>query len=161
MVRRWRGSSGGLHGILRQQPFWQANGRLHRRPAAMVSCHQRNAALALRAQRHWSHARLVPGIHLFRRGCKQGVNGRDEPGHDDLDEEYSMATHKLLLLPGDGIGPEVMAEVKRVIDWLNAQGLAHFETEQGTVGGAAYDASKQSITDATVAKAMAADAVIF
>jgi len=78
-----------------------------------------------------------------------------------LDEEYFMATHKLLLLPGDGIGPEVMAEVKRVIDWLNAQGLARFETEQGIVGGAAYDASKQSITDATVANAMDADAVIF
>src|SRR3982750_3207177 len=72
-----------------------------------------------------------------------------------------MATHKLLLLPGDGIGPEVMAEVKRLIDWLNAQGIAHFETEQGLVGGAAYDASKQSITDATMAQAMAADAVIF
>jgi isocitrate/isopropylmalate dehydrogenase len=72
-----------------------------------------------------------------------------------------MATHKLLLLPGDGIGPEVMGEVKRLIDWLNAQGIAHFETEQGLVGGAAYDASKQSITDATMAKAMAADAVIF
>src|ERR1700674_5247235 len=72
-----------------------------------------------------------------------------------------MATHKLLLLPGDGIGPEVMAEVKRLIDWLNAQGIAHFETEQGLVGGAAYDATKQSITDATMAKAMAADAVIF
>jgi 3-isopropylmalate dehydrogenase len=72
-----------------------------------------------------------------------------------------MATHKLLLLPGDGIGPEVMAEVKRLIDWLNAQGIAHFETEQGLVGGSAYDASKQSITDATMAKANAADAVIF
>ncbi len=53
-----------------------------------------------------------------------------------------MATHKLLLLPGDGIGPEVMAEVKRLIDWLNAQGIAHFETEQGLVGGAAYDAQQ-------------------
>ena len=62
-----------------------------------------------------------------------------------------MATHKLLLLPGDGIGPEVMGEVKRLIDWLNAQGIAHFETEQGLVGGSAYDASKQSITDATMA----------
>src|SRR3979411_1241828 len=72
-----------------------------------------------------------------------------------------MATHKLLLLPGDGIGPEVMAEVKRLIDWLNAEGIAHFETEQGLVGGAAYDASKMSITDATMAKAMAADTVIF
>jgi 3-isopropylmalate dehydrogenase len=72
-----------------------------------------------------------------------------------------MATHKLLLLPGDGIGPEVMAEVKRLIDWLNAQGIAHFETEQGLVGGSAYDASKQSITDATMAMAKSADAVIF
>ena len=60
-----------------------------------------------------------------------------------------MATHKLLLLPGDGIGPEVMAEVKRLIDWLNAQGIAHFETEQGLVGGSAYDAHKVSITDET------------
>src|SRR6195952_422881 len=72
-----------------------------------------------------------------------------------------MATHKLLLLPGDGIGPEVMAEVKRLIDWLDAQGIAHFETEQGLVGGAAYDASQQGVTDATMAMAMAADAVIF
>src|SRR3982075_3071352 len=72
-----------------------------------------------------------------------------------------MATHKLLLLPGDGIGPEVMAEVTRLIDWLNGEGLVRFETEQGLVGGSAYDASKQSITDATMARADAADAVIF
>ena len=63
-----------------------------------------------------------------------------------------MATHKLLLLPGDGIGPEVMAEVKRLIDWLNTGGLAHFETEQGLVGGSAYDADKVAITDATMAQ---------
>src|ERR1700716_1449989 len=72
-----------------------------------------------------------------------------------------MATHKLLLLPGDGIGPEVMAEVKRLIGWLNAQGIAHFETEQGLVGGSAYDADKVAITDATMALAQASDAVIF
>jgi 3-isopropylmalate dehydrogenase len=72
-----------------------------------------------------------------------------------------MATHKLLLLPGDGIGPEVMGEVKRVVGWLNKQGIASFETEEGLVGGAAYDASKQSITDATMELAKAADAVIF
>jgi 3-isopropylmalate dehydrogenase len=78
-----------------------------------------------------------------------------------VDEETPMATHKLLLLPGDGIGPEVMAEVKRLIGWLNKAGIASFETEEGLVGGAAYDASKQSITDATMDKAKAADAVIF
>ena len=58
-----------------------------------------------------------------------------------------MATHKLLLLPGDGIGPEVMGEVQRLIDWLNKQGIASFETEQGLVGGSAYDAHKVSISE--------------
>ncbi len=72
-----------------------------------------------------------------------------------------MATHKLLLLPGDGIGPEVMAEVKKLIAWMNAHKMGTFETEDGLVGGAAYDAHKVSITDATMAKAHAADAVIF
>jgi 3-isopropylmalate dehydrogenase len=81
--------------------------------------------------------------------------------HDMSNEERTMATHKLLLLPGDGIGPEVMAEVKRLIDWLNRQGIAHFETEQGLVGGSAYDAHKLSITEETMARAQAADAVIF
>jgi 3-isopropylmalate dehydrogenase len=72
-----------------------------------------------------------------------------------------MATHKLLLLPGDGIGPEVMGEVKRLIAWINAQGIAHFATEEGLVGGSAYDAHKVSITEETMAKAKAADAVVF
>src|SRR6201991_4145961 len=72
-----------------------------------------------------------------------------------------MATHKLLLLAGDGIGPEVMAEVKKIITWMNARGMGRFETEEGLVGGSCYDAHKVSITDETMAKAHAADAVIF
>ena len=48
-----------------------------------------------------------------------------------------MATHKLLLLAGDGIGPEVMAEVKRLLGFLAKAGIATFETEEGLVGGAA------------------------
>src|SRR3954449_2543992 len=72
-----------------------------------------------------------------------------------------MATHKLLLLPGDGIGPEVMAEVKKLIAWMNSHGMGTFETEEGLVGGSWYDAHKVSITDETVAKAHAADAVLF
>jgi 3-isopropylmalate dehydrogenase len=72
-----------------------------------------------------------------------------------------MTTHKLLLLPGDGIGPEVMVEVKRLIDWLNAAGIAAFETETGLVGGASYDADKVAVSDATMALAQASDAVIF
>jgi 3-isopropylmalate dehydrogenase len=72
-----------------------------------------------------------------------------------------MATHKLLLLPGDGIGPEVMAQVKKLIAWMNSRGAGPFETEEGLVGGAAYDAHKIAISEATMADAMAADAVIF
>jgi len=72
-----------------------------------------------------------------------------------------MATHKLLLLPGDGIGPEVMAEVKKLIAWMNAHGMGTFETEEALVGGACFDAHKVSITDATMDKAKAADAIIF
>ncbi len=72
-----------------------------------------------------------------------------------------MATHHLLLLAGDGIGPEVMAEVKKLIAWMNARKLGSFETEDGLVGGSCYDAHQVSITDATMAKAHAADAVIF
>jgi 3-isopropylmalate dehydrogenase len=72
-----------------------------------------------------------------------------------------MATHNLLLLPGDGIGPEVMGEVQRLIDWLNKQGIASFETEQGLVGGSAYDAHKVSISEGDMAKAKDADAIIF
>src|SRR5260370_17287656 len=42
----------------------------------------------------------------------------------------AMPTHKLLLLPGDGIGPEAMAEVKKLIAWMNAPGLGQFRTTQ-------------------------------
>src|SRR6202162_4298875 len=72
-----------------------------------------------------------------------------------------MATHRLLLLPGDGIGPEVMAEVKKVIACLNDRGPHLFETEEGLLGGGCYDAHGVAVTDDTVAKAKAADAVIF
>jgi 3-isopropylmalate dehydrogenase len=72
-----------------------------------------------------------------------------------------MATHNLLLLPGDGIGPEVMAEVKKLIAWMNAHGVGTFETEEALVGGSCYDAHKVAITDATMEKAKAADAIIF
>jgi 3-isopropylmalate dehydrogenase len=72
-----------------------------------------------------------------------------------------MATYKLLLLPGDGIGPEVMAEVKHLLGFLAKAGIATFETEEALVGGCCYDAHKVSITEETMTKAHAADAVIF
>src|SRR5690349_20958277 len=72
-----------------------------------------------------------------------------------------MPTYNLLLLPGDGIGPEVMAEVKKIIAWMNAHRMGTFETEEDLVGGSCYDVHGVSVTDETVAKAQAADAVIF
>src|SRR6188508_830776 len=72
-----------------------------------------------------------------------------------------MATYKLLLLAGDGIGPEVMAEVKKLIAWMNANAMGTFAYEEGLVGGCAYDAHSVAITDATMAKAHACDAVVF
>jgi 3-isopropylmalate dehydrogenase len=72
-----------------------------------------------------------------------------------------MAAFKLLLLPGDGIGPEVMAEVKKLLGFYKKKGVASFDTEEGLVGGCSYDAHKVAVTDETVAKAHAADAVIF
>jgi 3-isopropylmalate dehydrogenase len=71
-----------------------------------------------------------------------------------------MATYKLLLLPGDGIGPEVMAEVEKVAAALARTGLAQFELERGLVGGCAYDAHGKAISDADMALARDADAVL-
>ncbi|MDZ4789624.1 MAG: 3-isopropylmalate dehydrogenase [Hyphomicrobiales bacterium] len=71
-----------------------------------------------------------------------------------------MTTFNILLLAGDGIGPEVMAEVKRVIAWLNTKRPATFNTEDDLAGGCAYDAHGEAISDAAMAKAHTADAVI-
>ncbi|WP_424813782.1 3-isopropylmalate dehydrogenase [Roseococcus sp. YIM B11640] len=71
------------------------------------------------------------------------------------------ANKKLLVLPGDGIGPEVMNEVRRVIDWMDHRRRARFEIEEGLVGGAAIDAEGTPCSDKTVAAARAADAVLF
>jgi 3-isopropylmalate dehydrogenase len=72
-----------------------------------------------------------------------------------------MASRKLLLLPGDGIGPETMAEVRKLIEIVNADAGAGFEIEEGLVGGSAYDAHGKAISDADMELANAADAVLF
>jgi len=73
----------------------------------------------------------------------------------------SIANKTLLLLPGDGIGPEVMGQAKRVLDWLQKTRRVSFEITEDLVGGAAYDVHGVPITDATMRKAMAVDAVLF
>ena len=67
---------------------------------------------------------------------------------------------KILLLPGDGIGPEVVAEVKKIIEWFNTKKSLDFEIEQGLVGGASYEKHKNPITDEVFYKALESEAVI-
>ncbi|MDT0682065.1 3-isopropylmalate dehydrogenase [Roseicyclus sp. F158] len=66
----------------------------------------------------------------------------------------------LLILPGDGIGPEVMAEVRKVIEWFGANGGPSFTVEEDLVGGASYDAHGTPLTDAAMERAQNADAVL-
>ena len=68
---------------------------------------------------------------------------------------------KILMLPGDGIGPEVMHEVARMIEWMNDRRGTAFDVQEGLVGGASYDEHGTSLTDKIMADAMAADAVLF
>lgn len=72
-----------------------------------------------------------------------------------------MAQNHLLLLPGDGIGTEIMVEVEKLIAHLKEKGLADFSYETGLVGGCAYDAHGQAISEQDMDKALNADAVIF
>jgi len=71
-----------------------------------------------------------------------------------------MSNPSLLILAGDGIGPEVMAEVKKIINWYGEKRDLKFDVSDDLVGGAAYDAHGTPLTDETMAKAQAADAVL-
>ncbi|MGF6860661.1 3-isopropylmalate dehydrogenase [Rhodobacteraceae bacterium MBR-64] len=71
-----------------------------------------------------------------------------------------MPNLSLLILPGDGIGPEVMTEVRKVIDWFGDRRGIAFDVSEGLVGGCAYDAHGTPLTDATMAQAQAVDAVL-
>jgi 3-isopropylmalate dehydrogenase len=71
------------------------------------------------------------------------------------------ANKKLLILPGDGIGPEVIREVRRIIEWMDRRRTVTFDISDDLVGGAAIDARGTPITDETLHKAKDADAILF
>jgi len=71
-----------------------------------------------------------------------------------------MSTPSLLILPGDGIGPEVMAEVRKIIDWYGAKRDLPFDVSEDLVGGSAYDKHGTPLHDDTMAKAQEVDAVL-
>jgi 3-isopropylmalate dehydrogenase len=69
-------------------------------------------------------------------------------------------TNKVLILPGDGIGPEIVAEAVKVMETLRVRHALEIELDQALLGGGAYDATGKSLPDETLAKARAADAIL-
>jgi len=67
---------------------------------------------------------------------------------------------KILLLPGDGIGPEVVRETRKIIEWFNKNKSLDFSFEEELIGGASIDANKTPITDEVFYKSLESDAVI-
>ena len=65
------------------------------------------------------------------------------------------------MLAGDGIGPEIMRQTLRVIEFFDRRRIASFDVSQDAVGGAAYDGYGTPLADATLAKALTSDAVLF
>ena len=66
----------------------------------------------------------------------------------------------LLLLAGDGIGPEIMSEVKKIINWLNTNKKLDLQITEELAGGVSYDQTKTPLTDDVLYKAMDSDAVL-
>jgi 3-isopropylmalate dehydrogenase len=71
------------------------------------------------------------------------------------------ANKKLLFLPGDGIGPEAMRQVRRVIDWFDKRRAVRFDIKEGLVGAASLEKFNTPLTDNVLADAMSTDAVLF
>lgn len=69
-------------------------------------------------------------------------------------------THKILLLPGDGIGPEIVREARKVAQWfIDHRGL-QVDFEEALVGGASIEVNDVSLTDDVFAQAAEADAIL-
>src|SRR5713226_251923 len=84
------------------------------------------------------------------------------PGRGRRPEECVVASNKkILVLPGDGIGPEVMNQVIRVAEWFDKRRIATFDLTEDLVGGAAYDAYGTPLHNDTMARALQSDAVLF
>ena len=71
-----------------------------------------------------------------------------------------MTNPSILILPGDGIGPEVMTEVRKIIDWFGDNRDMKFDVSEDLIGGAAYDAHGTPLTDEALARAQEVDAVL-
>ena len=77
-----------------------------------------------------------------------------------IESDFMASNRSLLILPGDGIGAEAMAQVRRVIDWMDTRRGVSFDLDDDLVGGCSIDTHGVPITDAAMEKAMAVDAVL-
>ena len=71
-----------------------------------------------------------------------------------------MAKKDILLLAGDGIGPEIMEEAKKIISWFNKNKKLEIEISEELAGGISYDENGTPLTDKVLYKAMDSDAVL-
>lgn len=71
-----------------------------------------------------------------------------------------MTSYTLQILAGDGIGPEIMTEAKKVIGWINEQTDITIETRDGLVGGVSIDAHGVPLSDETLEECRNADAIL-
>ncbi len=71
-----------------------------------------------------------------------------------------MTSYKITVLPGDGIGPEIMAEVSKLIGWINENTDMTLETEEGLVGGCSTDEYGTPLSDEVLAQCKASDMIM-
>ncbi|MBF0097722.1 MAG: 3-isopropylmalate dehydrogenase [Magnetococcales bacterium] len=71
-----------------------------------------------------------------------------------------MSKKSILLLPGDGIGPEIVAEACKVLEWIGKNGATTFALEEGLIGGTAYDATGNPLPEETLVRARQCDAIL-
>ncbi len=71
------------------------------------------------------------------------------------------SNRKIMIMPGDGIGPEVMKETLRLMDWLAKNKKLNFDTIEKDVGGKSFDLHGTPLTDEALSDALECDAVLF
>lgn len=72
----------------------------------------------------------------------------------------SNKPYKITILPGDGIGPEIMAQAEKIIEWLNANTDIEIQTSHGLIGGASIDVHNNPLTDETIDECRKSDAIL-
>ena len=73
----------------------------------------------------------------------------------------NISNKKIMILPGDGVGPEVVDETKKILEWFAKHKSLNFDIQQGLVGGASFDKYGMPLTDETLTDAMDCDAILF